>query len=145
MNGVNRLEGKHDKDFGNGVNVADIIKIQNHILGKSLLDQPYKLLAADVNEDKEIKGTDIVEIRKLILGKTDKFPKGKSWRTFDATYDLTMANWKETPEYVMVAPGTNHVDLKGIKVGDVDLSAKANFGSGAIDQRTVGTIWINTV
>ena len=140
MNGVNRLEGKHDKDFGNGVNVADIIKIQNHILGKSLLDQPYKLLAADVNEDKEIKGTDIVEIRKLILGKTDKFPKGKSWRTFDATYDLTMANWKETPEYVMVAPGTNHVDLKGIKVGDVDLSAKANFGSGAIDQRTVGTL-----
>ena len=35
--------------------VGDIIKIQNHILGKTQLDQPYKMLAADVNMDGSVK------------------------------------------------------------------------------------------
>ena len=137
-----RLEGRLDKDFLNGVNVGDIIKIQNHILGKTALDQPYKLLAADVVADGEIKVSDIVEIRKLILGKTDKFTSGKSWRTFDANYALTMNNWTSTPDYVMAVPAlpATVVDLRGVKLGDVDLSAKANFSSGAIEQRTVGTL-----
>ena len=142
--GENKLVGTHDKDYQNGVNVADIVKIQNHILGKKLLDQPYKLLAADVNENKQIQGSDIIEIRKLILGKINAFSTGHSWRTFDANYNLTMDDWTETPDFVMAEAGATHVDLKGIKVGDVDLNAKANFTSGAIDQRTVGTLSFRT-
>lgn len=137
-----KLEGQHDKDYLNGVNVGDIIKIQNHILGKTQLDQPYKMIAADVNMDGNVKVSDIVEIRKLILGKTDKFAVGKSWRTFDANYALSMSNWANTPDYVMVTPqaGQTVVNLNGVKLGDVDLNAKANFTSGAIEQRTVGTL-----
>ena len=137
-----KLSGNHDKDYLNGVNVGDIIKIQNHILGKTQLDQPYKMLAADVNMDGAVKVSDIVEIRKLILGKIDKFAVGQSWRTFDANYNLSMNNWTSTPDYVMVTPnpGQTTVNLNGVKLGDVDLSAKANFTSGAIEQRTVGTL-----
>ena len=52
------------------------------------------MIAADVNMDGNVKVSDIVEIRKLILGKTDKFAVGKSWRTFaDANYALSMSNW----------------------------------------------------
>jgi len=138
-----RLEGKHDKDYLNGVNVGDIIKIQNHILSKTALDQPYKMLAADVNMDGKVSVSDIIEIRKLILGKTDKFAVGKSWRTFDANYALSMDNWAAAPDYVMVTPSDNGAvtaNLNGVKLGDVDLNAKANFSSGAIEQRTVGTL-----
>lgn len=140
LTGTNKLEGKHDKDFINGVNVGDIVKIQNHILGKVTFDQPYKYLAADVNESKSISIQDIIEIRKLILGKVDKFSTGKSWRTFDETYPLSMSNWTETPEYVMADAGSTNVNLKGVKVGDVDLSAKANINSGTIENRSVGTL-----
>ena len=140
LTGTHRLEGKHDKDFINGVNVGDIIKIQNHILGKVPFDQPYKYLAADVNESKSISNQDILEIRRLILGKVDKFSTGKSWRTFDQNYPLSMTNWTETPEFVMADAGATSVNLKGVKVGDVDLNAKANFNGGAIEQRTVGTL-----
>ena len=137
-----KLAGSHDKDYLNGVNVGDIIKIQNHILGKTQLDQPYKMLAADVNMDGSVKVSDIVEIRKLILGKIEKYNVGQSWRTFDSKYDLNMSNWAQTPDYVMVTPnqGQTTVNLNGVKLGDVDLNAKANFGSGAIEQRTVGTL-----
>ena len=49
-------------------------------------------------------------------------------------YDLNMSNWAQAPDYVMVTPnqGQTTVNLNGVKLGDVDLNAKANFGSGAI-------------
>ena len=142
MTGIQKLEGKHDKDYLNGVNVGDIIKIQNHLLNKNLLDQPYKMMAADVNIDGKVSNLDILAIRSLILGKTDKFAAGKSWRTYDALYSLNMNNWAQAPDFVTVDINSSvtNADLKGVKLGDVDLNAKANFGSGAIEQRTVGTL-----
>lgn len=139
-----RVSGKHDKGYLNGVDVADVIKIQNHILNKSLLDQPYKMLAADVKEDGLIDARDIIEIKKLVLGKTDAFASGHSWRVFDANYALTMNNWASAPDYIMakgvMGQPSYDVDFNGVKMGDVNLTARANFHSGAVEQRSVGTL-----
>lgn len=62
-----------------GVTTLDLVIIQRHILGLKSLDSPYKMLAADVNNSKSITAADLVEIRKLILGVTDKFSKCTSW------------------------------------------------------------------
>jgi hypothetical protein len=70
----------------NGVTTGDIIKIQNHILNKTALTTPYKIIAADVNEDKSVTVSDIVMIRKLILGKIDQLSSGKSWKFIDKSY-----------------------------------------------------------
>ena len=58
---------------------ADIVKIQKHILGQEDLNSPYKLIAADVNRSQSITAADISEIRKLILGTTERFKSVPSW------------------------------------------------------------------
>lgn len=58
-----------------GVTTMDIILIQKHILGIKSLDSPYKIIAADVNNSQSITASDIAEIRKLILGVIESFPK----------------------------------------------------------------------
>ena len=70
----------------NGVSTADIVKIQRHILGIETLNSPYKLIAADVNNTNNITASDVSEIRKLILGITDKFAKNDSWTFIPNSY-----------------------------------------------------------
>ena len=38
----------------NGVSTLDIVEIQRHILGMQSLDSPYKIIAADINNDKTL-------------------------------------------------------------------------------------------
>ena len=38
----------------NGVSAFDVILIQNHILNKIKLNSPYKIIAADVTNDKKV-------------------------------------------------------------------------------------------
>ena len=51
----------------NGVTTLDVALIQSHILQKSILNSPYKILAADVNGDGKVSTLDIVFIKRLIL------------------------------------------------------------------------------
>ncbi|HQW55305.1 MAG TPA: T9SS type A sorting domain-containing protein [Saprospiraceae bacterium] len=124
----------------NGVETGDIIKIQNHILGRKQLDDAYKMIAADVTMDNEIKGTDIVEIRKLILGKTDKFASGLSWRFVDKSYTFPNGNPFTTafPEAITVVPNTsvNNIDFYGVKLGDVNGNVTLNFNDKPIEIRS---------
>ena len=52
----------------NGVTVLDLVLIQRHIIGLESLDSPYKLIAADVNNDRRVTALDLVNLRRLILG-----------------------------------------------------------------------------
>jgi len=126
-------------DPQNGVETGDIIKIQNHILGKKLLDDPYKMIAADVTMDNEIKGSDIINIRRLILGKIDQFPSGKSWRFVDKNYNFSSNNplTESYPEQISVTPtqSLNNIDFYGVKLGDVNGSVKLNVKDGGIGIR----------
>ena len=67
-------------DYLNGVSTLDIIFIQKHILGSELLESPYKLIAADINNSGSITAIDLIELRKLILGIYDELPANSSWR-----------------------------------------------------------------
>ncbi len=117
----------------NGVTTHDLLLISRHILGLQLLDSPYKILAADANQDGKVSVLDIVTLRKLILGITDELPNGKSWRfiPYDYVFPEPTDPFQEfVPEYVEI-PATMDITLwgldpvlfKGIKIGDVDFSA----------------------
>ncbi|MDG2447977.1 MAG: dockerin type I domain-containing protein, partial [Saprospiraceae bacterium] len=56
-----------DKDILNGVSTLDLVLIQKHILGLERLETPYKIIAADVNNDQSISAIDMIELRKVIL------------------------------------------------------------------------------
>ncbi len=114
----------------NGVSTLDLVQIQRHILGNKLLDNPYKVIAADVNADQRVSAIDLVEMRQLILGVITEFRKNTSWRFVDAKQTFSNANrpWPFT-ERISIDPLTDNMmgqDFIGVKVGDVSGNAIAN-------------------
>jgi len=128
MGGDYMLTPDKDVEYLNGVSTLDLILIQRHILGLERLDSPYKLLAADVNANEQINGSDLVELRKLILGIYEELPDNESWRFVDASYTFSdEANpWVEeiSEAYGIVNLSSDmDIDFIGVKIGDVNGSA----------------------
>ena len=46
------LAAQLDKDHLNGVSTFDLVQLQKHILGVQTINNPYRLIAADVNNSK---------------------------------------------------------------------------------------------
>jgi hypothetical protein len=114
----------------NGVSTYDLVLITKHILGIEMFDSPWKIIAADANQDGKVTTFDIVTLRKLILGITNELPNGKSWRFVPQDYtfpDPTNPFQPSFPERVEVPntadPAPNSFAFKGVKIGDVDFSA----------------------
>lgn len=113
----------------NGVSTLDIVLIQKHILGIQVLDSPYKLIAADVNKDCKINGSDLIQIRKLILGvyEDEQFPNNNSWRFVDKDYNFVNpeavpCNFAETIDLNDAKVDTAEEDFVAVKIGDVNTS-----------------------
>lgn len=125
------LTPKLDENPLDGVSTFDILLIQRHILGIQVLNSPYKMIAADVNNSRSITSLDMIQLRKLILGIDTKLINNRSWRFVDAAYvfpDPTNPWRPAFPESSSIAswrpnPSTNFV---AIKIGDMNASAKVN-------------------
>ena len=117
----------------NGVNVADILAIQRHILGSTRLDSPYKLIAADVNKSGTITATDLVEVRRVLLNDVG-FSNNTSWRFVAEAHEFTNeqnAHAESFPESITINLEEDRMNenFVGIKVGDVNNSVRANSQS----------------
>lgn len=129
-------------NFTNGVTTFDLVIISKHILRVDTIDSPYKLIAADANRSNSISTLDVVALRKLILRVANDLPGNTSWRFVDKQFEFPdPANpWLTTfPEAVSF----NNLDLSvldadfvGIKIGDVNNSAKPN-DFATIEQRSL--------
>ncbi len=116
----------------NGITTADIVLIQKHILGLQPITSPYTLIAADVNKDCKVNGSDIIQIRKLLLGKysNDEFPNNTSWRFVESDFAFPNPQApcefnEESDIFNLSADETN--DFVAIKNGDINQSAEANL------------------
>ena len=116
--------------FRNGVSTYDIVLIQKHILGTQLLDSPYKIIAADVNDSKTLTTLDVVKIRKLILLIADDFPNEvPSWRFVDANFEFPnpanpfATSFPEEKNVQDLDSDMMDLDFVAIKVGDVSGNA----------------------
>jgi hypothetical protein len=110
-------------DHGNGISTADLIQIQKHILGKSLLDNNLREIAADVNNDARINALDLVQLRKLILGKIDQLPNVNSWKfvnNINGQESYTIKGLSQRME----------LDFTGIKMGDVNVTNDPSRNAG---------------
>lgn len=127
-------------DYLNGVSTLDIVLIQRHILGQEQLDSPYKIIAADVNADKNVSAIDLIELRKLILGINNELPESDSWIYLKNGYELNANNvWSyELDQYIM-AMSSNQMnqDFMALKIGDVNDSADFGNGNNQIVKRSV--------
>lgn len=110
-----------------GVSTKDLIMIQRHILGISALNDPFAMIAADVNNSGSISAKDLTELRKVILGIQPFFKDNTSWRFVESDYqfpDDTNPWFEKFPEYFDLAnlAQDEEVDFTGVKIGDVDQS-----------------------
>ncbi len=138
----------HDNNPLNGVTTYDLVLISKHILGLEPLGSPYKMIAADANKSGSITTSDIVELRKLILGIYQELPNNTSWRFVDQSFAFpNPANPFQTPfpENKTVANiQASHMDddFVAVKIGDVNQNAIANAQQAGED-RTAGTLLID--
>lgn len=128
-------------DYMNGISTLDLLHIQRHILGIQELDNPYKLIAADVNNDKNISVSDISELRKLILGLVDSFSNNDSWKIFVKAYQFNDGLAAQNENLPLVFDIENmqtnqNVDFVAVKIGDIDNDAIANANETRLQTRS---------
>ncbi len=118
----------NDINKANGVTTLDIALIQSHILQKSVLNSPYKILAADVNGDGKVSTLDIVYIKRLILGLDTTFTKTsinekRLWAFVDSSYQfpdtINPFPFKDSISYTGLSVSKSNQTFIGCKLGDV--------------------------
>ena len=118
-------------DPTNGVSTLDLVLIQRHILGLGEFDSPYKLIAADVNGNEKVTTSDLLTIRKVILGIEADFGDNTSWRFIPTTYEIEdPAHPFGFPEKVVLDElyvSNDNIDFTAIKTGDVNGNASTNL------------------
>jgi hypothetical protein len=133
-------------DYMNGVSTADLVAIQRHLLGLKPLDSPYKLIAADANNSRDITARDILELRKLILGVQQELPDNESWRFVDKSYvfanpsNALNESWKESYPINGLNSHMMNIDFIGVKIGDVNGTVKPNELVGTQVRSLAGTL-----
>ena len=132
----------HKSDnYLNGVSTIDLVQIQRHILTIDKFDSPYKVIAADANNDGRVNGIDLVTLRKLILGITPDLPNGQlPWRfpteaqsfdDIDSPFPFTeIIGVNELPASI------EDQNFVAVKVGDVNADAVVNLRDEETDIRS---------
>ena len=123
-------------DIDNGVTTLDLVLIQKHILGLIIFKSPYQIIASDINNSSTITASDLIAMRKVILGISDQFPGGqKSWRFSDRKEQFIDAlhpfPFKEMISLDGLDSNSGHEDFMGIKIGDVNHSVSMNENKDA--------------
>jgi Dockerin type I domain len=140
-----RLKPVRDNDIFNGVTTFDISIISRYLLGidSTNITTPARMIAADVNNDGEINGADMIHIRNLILRKSSSFPNNKAWRFVSKNYVFLnpqapfAEDFPEALNYTNLNQSITQANFTAIKVGDVNGTAVSNFGGS--NQTTLNT------
>lgn len=121
-------------DLGNGLSTLDLILIQRHLLRKKLITSPYKLIAADANNDKKLTPADVLFLRRVILNKMEGLSEAESWKFVDANY--TFINQKAAyaenyPTELDVEQISKDLESSfvAVKLGDVNQSVNVSRSS----------------
>ena len=127
-------------DALNGITTLDIVRIQKHILGLATLQGMNELVAADVNNDEKINGSDIIQVRKLLLGfyENDELPQNTSWRFYPDNFVWNESypyDFPEQVEIVNVLESNDDIMFYGIKIGDINASAEVGGFSQEAETR----------
>ncbi len=117
------------------VSTFDIVLINRHILGTRILDSPYKIIAADINQSETITVFDLVLIQRAILGLNASFPGNSAWRFIPTSYQFPdpLNPFSEVfPESLTVNTDVNMIgnqDFVAIKIADVSYNVPSLAGS----------------
>ena len=124
-----KLSKNNDVSKTNGVTSLDIALLQSHILQKSILSSPYKIIAGDVNGDGKLTALDIVYMKRLILGIDTTFTntitgEKRLWAFIDSNFTFNNPTnpfpHKDSIVYSGLNVSKNNQTFIGCKLGDVN-------------------------
>ncbi len=119
-----QIQASKNNECLEGISTLDLVLIQRHILELEKLNSPYKLIAADVNGSNSITSSDLVELRKLILGVQEKLAHTECWKFLDQNYIFDDKsnpwNYPEDAHLADLSVDELSSDLVAIKIGDVN-------------------------
>lgn len=147
LGGSYQIEPVLDTEHKKGVSTLDLVILQKHLLGVQLLQDPYKIIAADANRSQTLSAMDIVQLRRLILGITQELPNNTSWRFVDAAYDFgdpqnpLIELFPESYAIPAFDGDMTDVSFIAVKVGDLNGSAMSGFQNGEVAQRNAAVRW----
>jgi len=119
-----RPSKNNDSVKNNGVTVIDAILVQSHILNKVILNSPYKIIAADVNNSGDVSTIDILYIKRLALGIDTTFTGKRLWAFVDSAYQFPDATnpfpYKDSISINNLTANFSNQSFVGMKLGDVN-------------------------
>lgn len=131
------MSATYDGDYLDGVNTLDLVHIQRHILAISRFTDPYKIVAADANNDGRVSVADLSELRKLILGISDRI-ENASWRLPIEQQTLSLDGifpYVENYLYNDISQSQLDQNFVAVKIGDVDYSLELGSRSSETELR----------
>lgn len=119
-----------EDDWTNGISTFDLVLIQKHILNVQTFDSPLQWLAADLNHNGAVSVSDLILLRRIILGKADEESLGAAWLFFPEAH-LLPESGAINSDSLPAAYSINNLDtdslylaFTGIKMGDINGTAK---------------------
>lgn len=128
------------EDWLNGVSTLDLVMIQRHVLGIKKLVSPYKIIAADINNDQKISASDLVSLRKLVLGVTKEVDNNHSWRFINKNFVFPNpdAPWpfEEKLDFDSLDVNIMNGDFIAVKTGDINGNVVQNIKKDNLENRS---------
>lgn len=135
-----RVTPRKDGDDRNGVSVLDLVMISRHLIGLDPFTSPYKFIAADTDNNKELNTFDIINLQRLLLFIDDELEHTNSWRFVDLDYDFLdpqnpLAD--DFPEYRLTEMLSEDelFNFMAIKVGDINDNADPDLDQANANDR----------
>ncbi len=107
------------------VNMFDLALLLKHLFGELPIDDPYQLIAADVNGSGTITVLDYIYWRQIMFGLEPLFGNYPSWKFIPADYEFPEGNpfIEPYPEVIQLNDLTAdayNMDFVAVKIGDLN-------------------------
>lgn len=139
MNSDYTITPSKNDDVLNGLSTLDLVLIQRHILGLKKLSTPYKIIAADANFDNKISASDLVSLRKLILGLSEKL-SDNSWKFVEKSFVFADPEkpfpYNKNISMASLLHDVSNSDFVAVKVGDVNDSYQKSITGNFAENRS---------
>jgi hypothetical protein len=131
---------KAESNALNGISTLDLLRIQHHISGTRVLENPLDLYAADIDRNGDINVIDLLKLRRVILGfeeETTILP----WLFTKSLPDMSHIKLGSTipSEYALNAESELE-KFVGFRIGDVNHDAIYNSILG-LQKRSAEIVW----
>ncbi len=129
-------------NFSAGINVGDLLAIQNHAASVNLLTNPYAFVAGDVNGNNKVDLPDYLLVQQLILGTVKHYSNGSpDWKFIPAPYQFPTPNPLSAPFPLasnFACCDDSIMNWVAVRMGDVTGNAPVNNINNDVQNRGAG-------